>query len=197
MSYYLRTLEGLGDTQQYNYQNFIDAIRTRRIEYGQDAYTAIYGELDEVRTNFGDEFVKKIVEKLRVDYGYSEKNLNAAIERIEGEIEQDEIFEKIRLQRIAENQGKEEARAIAEAEQIINRGETMTEAKVNDVFNTDSEIEIEPVIVDSLPEYSIIDEDETSITYEDEAGGVHTIPKAKTSAAPWLLAAAAAVFFLA
>lgn len=191
MSYYLRTLEGLGDTQQYNYQTFIDNVKTRHIEYCQDAYTAIYGELDEVRTNYGDEFVKKIIEKLRIDHGYSEKNLNAAIERIEGEIEQDEIFENIRLQRIAENQ------AISEAEQIINRGETMTEAKVNDIVNTDSEVEIEPVIVDSLPEYSIIDEDETSITYEDEAGGVHTIPKAKTSAAPWLLAAAAAVFFLA
>ena len=196
MSYYLRTLEGV-EIHSNIYQSFIDAIRKRRLEYGQDEYTAIYDELDKVRTLYGDEFVKKIIEKLRIEHGYDEKYLNAAIERIEGEIEQDEIFEKIRLQRIAEKQEKEEARAISEAEQIINRGETMIEAKVNDIVNTDSEVEIEPVIVDSLPEYSIIDEDETSITYEDEAGGVHTIPKAKTSAAPWLLAAAAAVFFLA
>ena len=77
-----------------------------------------------------------------------------------------------------------EAEAVEQAQAIINEGEPM------------QEINIENQVIESTPTYTIIDETEDSITYEDEAGNVHTEPKA--SAAPWLiLAAAAAALFMA
>ena len=56
-------------------------------------------------------------------------------------------------------------------------------------------IELPEVSVSDLPEYNLLWEDSKSITYEDEAGNIHTEAKAK-SGAGWLLAAAAALLFL-
>ena len=56
-------------------------------------------------------------------------------------------------------------------------------------------IEISPVIVSSGHEYTIIEEDENSITYQDETGEIHIEQKAG-SVWPWVLAGAAALFFL-
>lgn len=51
-------------------------------------------------------------------------------------------------------------------------------------------VEISPVVINSEHEYSIIDEDDKTITYQDETGMIHIEPKA--SVAPWLILAGAA-----
>lgn len=56
-------------------------------------------------------------------------------------------------------------------------------------------IDISPVVISSQHEYTIIDEDDNTITYQDETGAVYVEPKA--SAATWLILAAAAALFLA
>lgn len=60
----------------------------------------------------------------------------------------------------------------------------------------EQKIDIGPVVVSSEHEYTIIDEDENTITYQDETGAVYVEQKAK-SALPWLIAGAAALFLLA
>ena len=76
-----------------------------------------------------------------------------------------------------------QAEAIEQANEIINEVTPM------------QDITLENQVIESTPTYTIIDETDDSITYEDEAGNVHVEPKA--SAAPWLILAAAAVLFLA
>ena len=77
--------------------------------------------------------------------------------------------------------------------EILNRDDELKQI-VNEVLPM-QEINIENQVIESTPTYTIIDETADSITYEDEAGNVHIEPKA--SAAPWLIVAAAAAFFLA
>lgn len=210
MSYYLRTLEGVTMGGGYTYDDFNNAISYRRLNLGEDVRTALINELIAVYQNIGIEKYNQIKEYLKANYSRGEPYV--AMDYVDSVIEFDAQQEIFRQQRIAD----EQQRAIVEqhAEQIINEGETMDnviEARVidaepeigedvveiNEDEMADTSIQTDPVFVDSLPSFSVIDEDEVSITYEDEAGEVHTVPKAKTSAAPWLLAAAAAVFFLA
>lgn len=56
-------------------------------------------------------------------------------------------------------------------------------------------IDISPVSVHAEHEYTIIDEDANTITYQDETGAVYVEPKSN-KALPWLIAGAAALFLL-
>ena len=77
--------------------------------------------------------------------------------------------------------------------EILNKDNELKEI-VNEVSQM-QDITLENQVVESLPTYTIIDETADSITYEDEAGNIHVEPK--SSAAPWLILAAAAALFLA
>lgn len=85
-----------------------------------------------------------------------------------------------------------------EYSEILERDEEAAETYESEVKRMEEEnktIEISPVVVSSEHEYTIIDEDANSITYQDETGEIYIEPKGG-KAWPWILAGAVAVFFL-
>ena len=88
-----------------------------------------------------------------------------------------------------EAQQQEEAEAAAviidEAQQVINEGAIMEK----------NEIELTPQVVNVEHEYYIIDEDENTITYQDETGKMYVEQKAG-SGLGWIVAAAVGAFLL-
>lgn len=90
----------------------------------------------------------------------------------------------------ANAEAQAEAAAIEEAQQIINEVATMEQEETQTAT-----VEISPVSVHAEHEYTIIDEDANTITYQDETGAVHVEPKAG-GALPWVIAGAVALFLL-
>lgn len=109
----------------------------------------------------------------------------ARIERERAEAEQELVYDEIDYNRAQDEEREREEQVKREIEEFLKEGEQM------------QEITIENQVVESTPTYTIIDETADSFTYEDEAGNIHVEPKASTSAAPWLILAAAAALFLA
>ena len=90
----------------------------------------------------------------------------------------------------ANAEAQAEAAVIEEAQQIINEVATMEQEETQTAT-----VEISPVSVHAEHEYTIIDEDANTITYQDETGAVHVEPKAG-GALPWLIAGAVALFLI-
>lgn len=107
----------------------------------------------------------------------------ARIERERAEAEQELVYDDIDYRRAQDEEREREEQVKREIEEFLKEGEQM------------QDITLENQVIESTPNYTIIDETADSITYEDEAGNVHIEPKA--SAAPWLILAAAAALFLA
>lgn len=107
----------------------------------------------------------------------------ARAERERAEAAQQLVYDEIDYRRAQDEEREREEQVKREIEEFLKEGEQM------------QDITLENQVIESTPTYTIIDEDDKSITYEDEAGNVHTEPKA--SAAPWLILAAAAALFLA
>jgi hypothetical protein len=107
----------------------------------------------------------------------------ARAERERAEAEQQLVYDDIDYRRAQDEEREREEQVKREIEEFLKEGEQM------------QDITLENQVIESTPNYTIIDETADSITYEDEAGNVHIEPKA--SAAPWLILAAAAALFLA
>lgn len=107
----------------------------------------------------------------------------ARAERERAEAEQQLVYDDIDYRRAQDEEREREEQVKREIEEFMKEGEQM------------QDITLENQVIESTPNYTIIDETADSITYEDEAGNIHVEPKA--SAAPWLILAAAAALFLA
>lgn len=107
----------------------------------------------------------------------------ARAERERAEAEQELVYDEIDYRRAQDEEREREEQVKREIEEFMKEGEQM------------QDLTLENQVIESTPTYTIIDETDESITYEDEAGNVHIEPKA--SAAPWLILAAAAALFLA
>lgn len=199
MNYYLRTLEGLGrclagldDIQK----NFLNNSLKRNFEETNDLQKAVYNTIKNA-VYYQDYNLDDIVSWLLEGYKDS--------------IQEPLIKEAIRLYKVYESrqrqqaQAQEQASEQAAAERSAKEVEPMTATITDSVeYSTDNEvitmndenIEVGPVVVPSAHEYTYLWEDEKSITYQDETGEIHTEPKAENSAAPWLIAVAAALLFL-
>lgn len=104
-------------------------------------------------------------------------------ERERAEAEQEIIYSDIDYRRAQDEEREREEQVKREIEEFMKEGEQM------------QDLTLENQVIESTPTYTIIDETDESITYEDEAGNVHIEPKA--SAAPWFILAGAAALFLA
>lgn len=82
-------------------------------------------------------------------------------------------------------EAQQAAAVVDEAQQVINEGATMEQ----------KEISITPQVVNVEHEYYIIDEDENTITYQDETGKMYVEQKAG-SGLGWIIAAAVGAFLL-
>ena len=204
MNYYLRTLEGVGRCfggvlfdEFYrivgNYKAVgtdlkaaaFGALKYLRGIYPNSSFDEIYNAVNE-RYKTDPYNYKKVYEGTQAFIIYESRKAQAAQAAQQASEQARAYAEAMKAQAEAEavEQAQAEAEAVEQAQAIINEGEPM------------QEINIENQVIESTPTYTIIDETEDSITYEDEAGNVHTEPKA--SAAPWLiLAAAAAALFMA
>lgn len=97
-----------------------------------------------------------------------------------GEVSQD--VEEIKPE--PQDGGISEEQIIQEAQTAINEGDTM-----------EQEIQLQTQIITPGSDWTKIDETTNTISYEDENGDIHIVEK-KKSGLGWLLAAAAAFWFL-
>lgn len=89
--------------------------------------------------------------------------------------------------RRAQEEADAQAAALAQAETIINEGNGMEQQ---------TDIELDTQLVSSTQELTKVDETDETIFYVDETGAPVVVQKEK-SIIPWIVAAAAAYFFLA
>ena len=169
-------------TDPYNYKKVYEGTQAFILYESRKAQAAQAAQQAAEQARAYAEAMKAQAEAEAVEQAQAEAE---AVEQAQAEaVEQAQAEAVEKAQAEAIEQAQAEAEAVEQAQAIINEGEPM------------QEINIENQVIESTPTYTIIDETEDSITYEDEAGNVHTEPKA--SAAPWLiLASAAAALFLA
>lgn len=210
MNYYLRTLEGVGrcfggalydefynlfgawleqykDRKRAAYQALINL----RVKYPNADFGEIYDIInDNYNRDPGNYYnVYEGAKAYRITESRQRQQAQAQAAASEQERAHAAYYEAAQAEaerdtlELIKEQEAAQAAAVEQAQEIINEVEPM------------QEINIENQLIESTPTYTIIDETADSITYEDEAGNVHVEPKA--SAAPWILAAAAAVLFLA
>ena len=209
MRYYLRTLEGVGRCLGATFDEFKARIDYRRQSLGQGVRDAVRDELTELYYN-GDNSYIGIVNQVKETYGPGTaaalgvmdfENLleaeaaRAAIDARRATEAQAKAQAEAEARAMIEQANKEaqaEAAAIEEAQQIINEVATMEQEQEETQTAT---VEISPVSVHAEHEYTIIDEDANTITYQDETGAVHVEPKAG-GALPWVIAGAVALFLL-
>lgn len=221
MNYYLRTLEGVPRLGAITIDEFKNKINYRREYLGQDVETAVYYQLLEVLEIDGAGTYTGLKNYITENYGIGQP-ARRGLERVEAERaaaaeaaeatrrRQQEAAQKqaaaaaaayaaaMKAKREAEEeaaraaleaQQQEEAEAAAviidEAQQLINEGATMQ----------NEEIELTPQVVNVEHEYYIIDEDENTITYQDETGKMYVEQKAG-SGLGWIIAAAVGAFLL-
>ena len=221
MNYYLRTLEGAPRLGALTIEEFKNKIAYRRQYLGQDVETAVYYQLLEVLETDGEGTYTGIKNYITANYGIGqparrgldrvEAECAAAAEAAEAtrrrqkEAAQAQAAAAAEAYRAAMNakreaeeeaaraaleaQQQEEAEAAAviidEAQQVINEGAIMEK----------NEIELTPQVVNVEHEYYIIDEDENTITYQDETGKMYVEQKAG-SGLGWIVAAAVGAFLL-
>ena len=209
MRYYLRTLEGVGRCLGATFDEFKARIDYRRQSLGQGVRDAVRDELTELYYN-GDNSYIGIVNQVKETYGPGTAAALGVMD-FENLLEAEAARAAIDARRAAEAQAKAqaeaearamieqankeaqaEAAAIEEAQQIINEVATMEQEQEETQTAT---VEISPVSVHAEHEYTIIDEDANTITYQDETGAVHVEPKAG-GALPWVIAGAVALFLL-
>ena len=194
MNYYLRTLEGVGRCfGGVLFDEFYRIVGNYKA-VGTDLKAAAFGALKYLRGIYPNSSFDEIYNAVNERYKTDPYNYKKVYEGTQAFI----IYESRKAQAAqAAQQASEQARAYAEAMKAQAEAEAVEQAQA--IINEGEpmqEINIENQVIESTPTYTIIDETEDSITYEDEAGNVHTEPKA--SAAPWLiLAAAAAALFMA
>ena len=199
MSYYLRTLEGISrPLGGWFLEAFLNIYRSNLGKY-EDRKANTYYSLVEFREKFPRESFEEIYKYIREKYASNPSNYGQTYEgmkafiSMESRKQQSEAAaasaarqEEARAE--AMRKQEEDAQAALQAEeealQIINEGEQM-----------EQNIELPETTVSELPEYTVLWEDSESITYEDEAGNIHTEAKAK-SGAGWILAAAAGLLLL-
>ena len=209
MRYYLRTLEGVGRCLGATFDEFKYRIDYRRQSLGQGVRDAVRDELTELYYN-GDNSYIGIVNQVKATYGPGTAAALGVMD-FENLLEAEAARAAIDARRAAEAQAKAqaeaearamieqanaeaqaEAAAIEEAQQIINEVATMEQEQEQ---TQTAAVELSPVSVHAEHEYTIIDEDANTITYQDETGAVHVEPKAG-GALPWVIAGAVALFLL-
>lgn len=193
---YLVTLEGVKNTLGgWFLDAFIDRYRSNLGKY-KDRKSNTYYTLKEFRESFPRESFKEIYDYIRELYKNDPSDHG---ETYAG------MREFIRAESVSQQSAAAAAAAAAQEEKraesmvILEVQEPEASVSYEDTViqegDMNQNIELPEVSVSSLPEYNLLWEDSESITYEDEAGNIHTEAKAK-SGAGWLLAAAAGLLFL-
>ena len=121
----------------------------------------------------------------------------------EAEAERAAIDERKRRDREEREQLQQQQEVFVEANEIINEGNTMEEAKEQAYLHfqeliptsTTDNINLNTQLVTSGSEFTVVDETDETISYVDETGALHVEQKAK-SGLGWLIVAAAAFFLL-
>lgn len=199
MSYYLRTLEGISrPLGGWFLEAFLNIYRSNLGKY-EDRKANTYYSLVDFREQFPRESFEEIYNYIREKYKENPNNYAQTYEGMRAFISMESRKQQAeaaaaaaarqaeaRAESIREQEEEAAAARQAEAEalEIINEGEQMNQ-----------NIELPETTISELPEYTILWEDSESITYEDEAGEIHTEAKAK-SGAGWILAAAAGLLLL-
>lgn len=221
MNFYLRTLEGAPRMGVITIEDFKNKIAYRREYFKQDVENAVYYQLLEILDTEGEGNYTGIKNYIENNYRPGEA-ARRGLDRVESERaaaaeaaeatrrRQKEARQKqeaaaaeayraaMNAKREAEEEAAraaleaqqvEEAEAAAviidEAQQVINEGATMEQ----------NEIEITPQVVNVEHEFYIIDEDENTITYQDETGKMYVEQKSGSNIG-WIIAAAVGAFLL-
>ena len=193
---YLVTLEGVKNTLGgWFLDAFIDKYRSNLGKY-KDRKSNTYYTLKEFRESFPRESFEEIYDYIRELY---KNNPSDHGETYAG------MREFIRMESVSQQSAAAAAAAAAQEEKraesmiIMEVQEPEASVSYEDTViqegDMNQNIELPEVSVSDLPEYNVLWEDSESITYEDEAGNIHTEAKAK-SGAGWILAAAAGLLFL-
>lgn len=223
MSYYLRTLEGISrPLGGWFLEAFLNIYRSNLGKY-EDRKANTYYSLVDFREQFPRESFEEIYNYIREKYEENPNNYGQTYEGMKAFISMESRKQQAEAAAAAAarqaearaeamREQEEEAAAARQAEsealEIINEGEQMSDYKqhMNDFVQMAVEdrknlivsqnLELPETTISEFPEYSVLWEDENSITYQDdETGEVHTDPKAK-SGAGWILAAAAGLLLL-
>lgn len=200
MSYYLRTLEGISrPLGGWFLEAFLNIYRSNLGKY-EDRKANTYYSLVDFREQFPRESFEEIYNYIREKYAENPNNYGPTYEGMKAFISMEsrkqqaeaasaaaarQAEARAEAMREQEEEAAAARKAESEALQIINEGEKM-----------EKNIELPETTISELPKYSVLWEDENSITYQDDdTGEIHTDPKAK-SGAGWILAAAAGLLLL-
>lgn len=224
MSYYLQTLEGapryLGEVPQERREMVRRAFdvywqMTTNVKDWTERFYTVFNYLTRVYT---DEEIYTLVDRpdvhpaaaeawrlFSINQGRKTATAQAAQSASEAEaariaaLQQQQAQEEAEAEREARDAQRREdvrraqeeadaqAAALAQAETIINEGNGMEQQ---------TDIELDTQLVSSTQELTKVDETDETIFYVDETGAPVVVQK-KKSIIPWIVAAAAAYFFLA
>ena len=224
MEYYLQTLEGVGRLGGLGQseKNYFNNQLNRFYSESHDLSISVYKACKTALENFPEYFdAELIAEYLRESYAGSinEPAVNEGLRQFR--LYESRLRQKAAAQSAASEQARareaaaaaavEQSEVVQEATEEINGGEEMDENKILELeaavptaavdpaseSAAFSELEIGTQWVTSGKEYTVIDEDDKTISYVDETGALHVDAKPQGGGVLAALAAvAAALFFL-